>query len=142
MEQTLFIIKPDGVSRGLIGQILDRIERRGFHIEKMEYRPVATSQTIDEHYKDLVGKEFYPSIREFMTSGPLVVGVISGEKVVDSWRTMMGATRPEEALPGTIRGDFGQAAAPGETIKNVVHGSDSLASAEREIALWFKETSK
>lgn len=137
MEQTFFIVKPDGVARGLIGQVLERIERRGFRIEKMEYRQEVDSQIIDQHYKDLVGKDFYPAIRDFMTSGPIVVGVISGEKVIESWRTLMGATRPEEALPGTIRGDFGQAAAPGETIQNIVHGSDSPESAEREIALWF-----
>lgn len=137
MEQTFFIVKPDGVARGLIGQVLERIERRGFRIEKMEYRKEVDSQIIDQHYKDLVGKDFYPAIRDFMTSGPIVVGVISGEKVIESWRTLMGATRPEEALPGTIRGDFGQAAAPGETIQNIVHGSDSPESAKREIALWF-----
>lgn len=137
MEQTFFIVKPDGVARGLIGQVLERIERRGFRIEKMEYRKEVDSQIIDQHYKDLVGKDFYPAIRDFMTSGPIVVGVISGEKVIESWRTLMGATRPEEALPGTIRGDFGQAAAPGETIQNIVHGSDSPESAAREIALWF-----
>lgn len=137
MEQTFFIVKPDGVARGLIGQVLERIERRGFRIEKMEYHKEVDSQIIDQHYKDLVGKDFYPAIRDFMTSGPIVVGVISGEKVIESWRTLMGATRPEEALPGTIRGDFGQAAAPGETIQNIVHGSDSPESAAREIALWF-----
>lgn len=137
MEQTFFIVKPDGVARGLVGQVLERMERRGFRLEKMEYRKEVDSQLIDQHYKDLVGKDFYPAIRDFMTSGPIVVGVISGEKVIESWRTLMGATRPEEALPGTIRGDFGQAAAPGETIQNIVHGSDSAASAEREIALWF-----
>ncbi|CGE82302.1 nucleoside diphosphate kinase [Streptococcus pneumoniae] len=85
----------------------------------------------------MVGQSFYPPIREFMTSGPVLVGVISGTKVIEIWRTMMGATRPEEALPGTIRGDFAKAAEENEVIQNVVHGSDSEESAKREIALWF-----
>lgn len=139
MEQTFFIVKPDGVRRGLIGDVLHRIERRGFTIEKLEFRPTVSAEIIDEHYRDLVGKDFYPSIRDFMMSGPIVVGVISGEKVIETWRAMMGATRPEEAHPGTIRGDFAHAAGPEETIQNVVHGSDCEASAKREIALWFGE---
>ena len=94
---------------------------------------------IDQHYQDLVGQSFYPPIREFMTSGPVLVGIISGPKVIETWRTMMGATRPEEALPGTIRGDFAKAAGENEVIQNVVHGSDSEESAKREIALWFEE---
>ena len=94
---------------------------------------------IDQHYQDLVEKSFYPPIRQFMTSGPVVVGILSGPKVIETWRTMMGATRPEEALPGTIRGDFAKAAGDNQAIQNVVHGSDSEASAKREIALWFKD---
>ncbi|VSI80080.1 nucleoside diphosphate kinase [Streptococcus pneumoniae] len=106
MEQTFFIIKPDGVKRGLVGEVLKRIEQRGFTIEKLEFRSQVSEELIDQHYQDLVGQSFYPPIREFMTSGPVLVGVISGPKVIETWRTMMGATRPEEALPGTIRGDF------------------------------------
>lgn len=138
MEQTFFIIKPDGVRRGLVGQVLTRMENRGFRLQKLEFRNQVSQELIDQHYKDLLGKDFYPAIRDFMTSGPIVVGILSGEKVIESWRTLMGATRPEEALPGTIRGDFGQAAAPGETIQNIVHGSDSPESAAREISLWFE----
>lgn len=139
MEQTFFIIKPDGVKRGLIGQVLKRIEERGFKIEKLEMRPKLSEDLIDRHYQDLVEKSFYPPIRQFMTSGPVVVGILSGPKVIETWRTMMGATRPEAALPGTIRGDFAKAAGDNQAIQNVVHGSDSEASAKREIALWFKD---
>ncbi len=128
MEQTFFIIKPDGVKRGLVGEVLKRIEQRGLTIEKLELRTKVSEELIDKHYQDLVGQSFYLPIREFMTSGP---------KVIETWRTMMGATRPEEALPGTIRGDFAKAAGENEVIQNVVHGSDSEESAKREIALWF-----
>ena len=106
MEQTFFIIKPDGVKRGLVGEVLKRIEQRGLTIEKLELRSKVSEDLIDQHYQDLVGQSFYPPIREFMTSGPVLVGIISGPKVIETWRTMMGATRPEEALPGTIRGDL------------------------------------
>ena len=136
MEQTFFIIKPDGVKRGLIGQVLKRIEERGFKIEKLELRSTVSEALIDQHYQDLVEKVL-SSIRQFMSSGPVVVGILSGPKVIETWRTMMGATRPEEALPGTIRGDFAKAAGENEVIQNVVHGSDSEESAKREIALWF-----
>ena len=139
MEQTFFIIKPDGVKRGLVGEVLKRIERRGFKLEKLELRSTVSEDLIDQHYRDLVGKSFYPPIRQFMTSGPIIVGIISGPKVIESWRDMMGATRPEEALPGTIRGDFAKAAGDNQAIQNVVHGSDSEESAKREIALWFKD---
>ena len=139
MEQTFFIIKPDGVKRGLVGEVLKRIERRGFKLEKLVLRSSVSEDLIDQHYRDLVGKSFYPPIRQFMTSGPIIVGIISGPKVIESWRDMMGATRPEEALPGTIRGDFAKAAGENQAIQNVVHGSDSEESAKREIALWFKD---
>ena len=131
MEQTFFIIKPDGAKRGLVGEVLKRIEHRSFTIEKLELRSQLSEELIDQ--------SFYPPIREFMTSGPILVGIISGPKVIETWRTMMGATRPEEALPGTIRGDFAKAAGENEVIQNVVHGSDSEESAKREIALWFEE---
>ena len=139
MEQTFFIIKPDGVKRGLVGEILQRMEQRGFKLEKLELRSTVSEALIDQHYRDLVEKSFYPPIRQFMTSGPIIVGIISGPKVIESWRDMMGATRPEEALPGTIRGDFAKAAGENQAIQNVVHGSDSEESAKREIALWFED---
>lgn len=137
MEQTFFIIKPDGVKRGLVGEVLKRVEQRGYKIERLEMRTNVSNELIDQHYEALLTKEFYPAIRDYMTSGPVIVGVLSGSQVISGWRHMMGATRPEEALLGTIRGDFAQAAEAGETIRNVVHGSDSEESAKREIALWF-----
>lgn len=136
MEKTFFMIKPDGVARGLVGDVIRRIERRGFTIERLEMRQ-ANPELLRQHYSALVDKAFFPEIEEYMTSGPLLAGVIAGNRVISSWRTMMGATNPKDALPGTIRGDFGQA--PGESggILNVVHGSDSTESAKKEIALWF-----
>ena len=86
MEQTFFIIKPDGVKRGLVGEVLKRIERRGFKLEKLELRSTVSEALIDQHYQDLVEKSFYPPIRQFMTSGPIIVGIISGPKVIESWR--------------------------------------------------------
>lgn len=139
IEQTFFIIKPDGVKRGLVGKILQKMEQRGFKLEKLELRSAVLEAFIDQHYQVLVEKSFYPAIRQFMTSGPVVVGILSGPKVIETWRIMMGATRPEEALPGTVRGDFAKAAGDNQAIQNVVHGSDSEASAKREIALWFKD---
>lgn len=108
MEKTFFMIKPDGVKRGLIGQVLERIERRGFVIEKLELRQ-ADAAILRKHYDFLVDKPFFPEIEAYMTSGPLLIGVLSGNRVVSSWRMMMGVTNPKDALPGTIRGDFGQA---------------------------------
>ncbi|MGT2771777.1 nucleoside-diphosphate kinase [Streptococcus marimammalium] len=136
MEKTLFIIKPDGVKRGLVGEVIKRIERRGFIIEKLDMR-MATQELLERHYEALIKKPFFPELQDYMTSGPIVIGVISGNRVVSSWRTMMGVTNPKDALPGTIRGDFAQA--PGEEggIFNIVHGSDSTEAAKREIAIWF-----
>ena len=138
MEKTFFMIKPDGVRRGLVGEVLHRIERRGFTIEKLEMR-MATSELLEKHYADLVDRPFFPLIVDFMTSGPVITGVMSGNVVITSWRTMMGATYPKEALPGTIRGDYAQAPDEDGATFNIVHGSDSPESVEREIALWFGE---
>lgn len=135
MEQTFFMIKPDGVERRLVGQILHLIERRGFVIERLELR-TATEEILHQHYSHLVDKPFFKDIKSYMMSGPLLIGVLSGSKAVKSWRNMMGATNPVDALPGTIRGDFALGPVDGN-IKNVVHGSDSVEAAQREIALWF-----
>ncbi len=126
MEQTFFIIKPDGVKRGLVGEILQRMEQRGFKLEKLELRSAVSEVLIDQHYQDLVEKSFYPPIRQFMTSGPVVVGILSGPKVIETWRSMMGATRPEEALPGTIRGDFAKASNPPRTVRPLKISRPSL----------------
>ena len=137
MQKTFFIIKPDAVKRHLMGQVIDRIERRGFIIERMEMLTL-DEERLKEHYAQLVDKPFFPSIAEFMMSGPVVIGIMSGPGVIKSWRDMMGATNPGDAAPGTIRGDF--ATAPdGDMIPNIVHGSDSEESAAREIKIWFGE---
>ncbi|HFI0147857.1 TPA: nucleoside-diphosphate kinase [Streptococcus suis] len=135
MEQTFFIIKPDAVQRALVGQVLSRIERRGFVIRDLKML-TATEELIRQHFVHLTDKPFFPQLVDYMTSGPVIAGILEGPEVVKSWRDMMGATNPVNALPGTIRGDF--ATAPVEGIMaNVVHGSDSAEAAEREIALWL-----
>ena len=104
MEQTFFIIKPDGVKRELVGEVLKRIEQHGFTVEKLELRSQVSEELIDQHYQDLVGHCFYPPIRKFMTSGPVLLGVISGPKVIETWRTMMGIRCPEEVFQGSFEG--------------------------------------
>ena len=130
-QRTLVLIKPDGVARGLIGEVLGRIERKGFTIVAMELRqiPVEVAQA---HYAEHAEKPFFGDLVEFITSGPLLAAVIEGPEAITSWRTMMGATNPVNAAPGTIRGDLAT-----ETQLNVTHGSDSPESAAREIALFF-----
>ena len=137
MQKTLFIIKPDAVKRHLVGQVIDRIERRGFTIERMEMLTLDLER-LKKHYAQLVDKPFFSSITNYMMSGPAIIGIFSGPGVIKSWRDMMGATNPGDAAPGTIRGDF--ATAPdGDMIPNIVHGSDSEESAAREIKIWFGE---
>lgn len=130
-QRTLVLIKPDGVARGLVGEVLSRIERKGFTIVAMELRqiPVELAQA---HYAEHADKPFFGDLVAFITSGPLLAAVIEGPEVIASWRTMMGATNPVNAAPGTIRGDLAT-----ETQYNVTHGSDSPESAAREIALFF-----
>ncbi len=131
MQRTLVLIKPDGVQRGLIGEVLARIEAKNWKIVAMELRQldVATAQT---HYAEHKDKPFFSSLVEFITSSPLVAAVVEGPEVIVSWRTLMGATNPVNATPGTIRGDLAA-----ETQLNVTHGSDSEESAKREIGLFF-----
>ncbi|HEN9233923.1 TPA: nucleoside-diphosphate kinase [Streptococcus agalactiae] len=136
MEQTFFMIKPDGVKRGFIGEVISRIERRGFSIDRLEVR-YADADILKRHYAELTDRPFFPTLVDYMTSGPVIIGVISGEEVISTWRTMMGSTNPKDALPGTIRGDFAQAPSPNQATSNIVHGSDSPESATREIAIWF-----
>ncbi len=130
-ERTLILIKPDGVARGLVGQIIDRIERKGFTLVALELRTLDAA-VAEQHYAEHADKPFFGELVEFITSGPLVAGVIEGREAVASWRTMMGATDPAKSAPGTIRGDLATVMS-----ENVVHGSDSAASAAREIALFF-----
>lgn len=133
-ERTLLLIKPDGVERRLIGEILGRVERKGLTIAALELRTV--SQTLARsHYAEHDGKPFFGSLVEFITSSPLVAAIIEGPRAIAAIRQLAGGTDPvDKALPGTIRGDFGL-----ETQYNLVHGSDSPESAEREIALWFDQ---
>ena len=130
-ERTLVLIKPDGVERGLIGEVLSRIERKGFRIVALQLR-VLERAIAEEHYGEHKDKPFFGDLVDFITGGPLVAAVIEGPEAIASWRSMMGATNPANAAPGTIRGDLAT-----ETQMNVTHGSDSPESAAREIALFF-----
>ncbi len=130
-ERTLVLVKPDGVARGLVGEVLGRIERKGYRVVALEMRTL-TAAIAEEHYGEHKGKPFFNDLVAFITSAPLVAAVIEGEAAIVSWRAMMGATNPANAAPGTIRGDLAT-----ETQNNVTHGSDSPESAAREIALFF-----
>ncbi|XP_078175742.1 uncharacterized protein LOC144569325 [Carex rostrata] len=132
-EETYIMVKPDGVQRGLVGEIISRFEKKGFLLKglKLFQCPKDLAQ---EHYKDLKEKSFYPSLIDYITSGPVVCMAWEGAGVVASARKLIGATNPLQAEPGTIRGDLAV-----QTGRNVVHGSDSPENGKREIALWFKE---
>ena len=130
-ERTLVLVKPDGVERGLIGEVISRIERKGFKIVALEMRTLERS-IAETHYGEHADKPFFKDLVDFITGGPLVAAVIEGNEAIAAWRTMMGATNPANAAMGTIRGDLAT-----ETQFNVSHGSDSTESAAREIALFF-----
>jgi len=130
-ETTLVLIKPDGVARGLIGEVVGRIEAKGYRIERLELRTLARA-TAEEHYAEHVARPFFGELVDFITSGPLVAMQVSGEGAIAGMRTLMGATDPLAAAPGTIRGDL--ATQIGE---NIVHGSDSAESAARELGIFF-----
>jgi nucleoside-diphosphate kinase len=130
-EQTLILVKPDGVGRGLVGEVLSRIERKGYRLEALELR-VLEREEAEEHYAEHTDKPFFGELVEFITSGPLVAMCVSGEGAIAGMRTLMGATNPLEATPGSVRGDF--ATVIGE---NIVHGSDSPDSARRELGIFF-----
>jgi nucleoside-diphosphate kinase len=132
-ERTLVLIKPDGVSRGLIGDVVSRIERKGLRIVAMELRTL-DGETAATHYAEHLGKPFFDSLVEFITSAPLVAMVIEGPRAIEAVRKLAGATDPINAAPGTIRGDYGL-----EVQQNIVHGSDSHDSADREIKIFFPE---
>jgi nucleoside-diphosphate kinase len=131
IERTLILVKPDGVRRGLVGEVIGRIEHKGYTLEALELRTLDVG-TAEEHYGEHVDKPFFRELVQFITSAPLVAMCVSGEGAVAGMRGLMGATDPLEAAPGSIRGDF--ATVIGE---NIVHGSDSPASAERELGLFF-----
>jgi nucleoside-diphosphate kinase len=130
-QRTLVLFKPDAVRRGLVGTILARFEQKGLRIVALEMRAF-DGELADRHYAEHVDKDFYPPLRAFVTSGPTFAAVLEGDEAVEVVRLLNGATDGRRAAPGTIRGDFALS-----NRENLVHGSDSLESAEREIALWF-----
>lgn len=131
-ERTLVLVKPDGVDRGLVGEVIARIERKGLRLAALELRDVERS-VAEQHYAEHDGKPFYESLLEFITSGPVVAAVVEGPRAIAAFRQIAGGTDPvEKAAPGSLRGDYGL-----EVQYNLVHGSDSPESAAREIKLWF-----
>jgi nucleoside-diphosphate kinase len=130
-ERTLILVKPDGVRRGLVGEVVSRIERKGLTISRLELRTISR-ETAEQHYDEHRERPFFGELVEFITGGPLRAMVVEGPDAVKSMRSLMGATNPVEATPGSIRGDF--ATVIGE---NIVHGSDSPENGEREIAIFF-----
>jgi nucleoside-diphosphate kinase len=131
-ERTLVLVKPDGVSRGLVGEVISRIERKGLTLAALELRQVERGLA-EQHYAEHDGKPFFESLLEFITSGPVVAAVVEGPRAIEAFRQLAGGTDPVgKAAPGSIRGDFGL-----EVQFNLVHGSDSPESAAREIKLWF-----
>ena len=133
IEKTFLMVKPDGVERQVIGDIVDRFERRGF-VMKGAKLMVIPKELAEKHYAEHAERPFFGELVEFITSGPVFAMVWEGENVIKLARSMMGATKPEESNPGTIRGDYATTVS-----HNIIHGSDSLASAEREIGLFFGE---
>ena len=133
MERTYIMIKPDGVQRGLIGEIIARFERKGFKLQALKlYTP--TVELLEAHYADLSSRPFFRGLVEYMNSGPVCCMVWEGLNAVATGRVMLGATKPSDSAPGTIRGDYAL-----DVGRNICHGSDTVANAEREIQLWFPE---
>ncbi len=137
MESTLVLVKPDGVERGLMGQIMARIEAKGYVITKVKLE-TASRELLENHYEEHEGKPFYEPLLEFMSSGPVLALKVEGNRVIEGFRSLAGATDPTVAAPGTIRGDLGRDWGA-NVQKNLVHGSDSTLSAERELGLWFAD---
>jgi nucleoside-diphosphate kinase len=134
-ERSLVLVKPDGVRRGLTGEVVRRVEAKGYRLVALELRS-ATRELLAEHYAEHEGKPFYEPLVEFMLSGPVAAMVLEGERCIEGFRSLAGATDPTVAAPGTIRGDLGRDW--GEKVQqNIVHGSDSTESAAREIGIWF-----
>ena len=130
-ERTLVLVKPDGVSRGLVGEVISRIERKGLTLAALELRNVERS-VAEQHYAEHASKPFFNSLLEFITSGPVAAMVVEGDNAIAAFRQLAGATNPVQAATGSIRGDYAV-----EVQYNIVHGSDSPESAKREIDLWF-----
>lgn len=133
-ERTLVLVKPDAVERGLVGEVISRIERKGLKLVALDLRHV-DQQLAEQHYAEHDGKPFFGSLLEFITSGPVIAAVVEGPRAISAFRQVAGGTDPvEKAAAGSLRGDYGL-----EVQYNLVHGSDSPESAEREIKLWFPE---
>lgn len=130
-QRTLVLIKPDAVRRGIVGEILRRYEAKGLQLQALELRTIDAAFA-DQHYAEHVAKDWYPGLRDFITSGPLVAVILAGDSAVDAVRALNGATDGRKAAPGSVRGDLSIS-----NQANVVHASDSAESAAREIALWF-----
>ncbi|GAA4733115.1 hypothetical protein GCM10023350_15730 [Nocardioides endophyticus] len=134
-QRTLVLLKPDAVKRGQVGEIIRRIEAKGYALVAVELR-TATPEVLAEHYAEHEGKPFYQPLVDFMLSGPVVAIVLEGERCIEGFRSLAGATDPTAAAPGTVRGDLGRDWGL-KVQQNLVHGSDSPESAEREIGIWF-----
>lgn len=137
MNRTLVICKPDAVERGLVGEIVGRLERKGLTLVAAELRTI-DAETAGRHYAEHEGKPFFEPLLKFMSSGPVTAVVIEGEGCIPGFRAMAGATNPTDAAPGSIRGDLGRDWGT-KVQQNIVHGSDSPESAVREIAIWFPD---
>jgi nucleoside-diphosphate kinase len=134
-EKTLILVKPDGVARGLVGEVVSRIEAKGYAIDSLRMLQ-ADRALLEQHYAEHVGKPFYEPLVEFMMSGPIVAIVASGNRVIEGFRSLAGVTDPTVAAPGTIRGDLARDQGT-KVVQNIVHGSDSPESAAREIQIFF-----
>ena len=134
-QQTLILVKPDGVKRGLVGEVIARVERKGYKVSNLKML-TADRALLAKHYAEHEGKAFYEPLMEFMMSGPIVAMVAEGERVIEGFRKLAGTTDPTTAEPGTIRGDLARDMGT-KVVQNIVHGSDSPESAEREIKIFF-----
>ena len=134
-EKTLILVKPDGVARGLVGEVISRIETKGYAIDSLRMLQ-ADRALLEQHYAEHFGKPFYEPLVEFMMSGPIVAIVASGNRVIEGFRSLAGVTDPTVAAPGTIRGDLARDQGT-KVVQNIVHGSDSPESAAREIEIFF-----
>jgi nucleoside-diphosphate kinase len=134
-EKTLILVKPDGVRRGLVGEVISRVETKGYSIEALRLLN-ADRALLEQHYAEHIGKPFYEPLVEFMMSGPIVAMIASGNRVIEGFRSLAGVTDPTVAAPGTIRGDLARDQGT-KVVQNIVHGSDSSESAAREIQIFF-----
>ena len=137
-EKTLILVKPDGVARGLVGEVISRIESKGYAIDSLRMLQ-ADRALLEQHYAEHMGKPFYEPLVEFMMSGPIVAIVASGNRVIEGFRSLAGVTAPTVAAPGTIRGDLARDQGT-KVVQNIVHGSDSPESAAREIQIFFPKS--